>query len=140
MAIRWCGADAVEIVAIDHRDRSEVAKATFGNDLIVLEEGGFVGPNAASSLSLERVRERFEMASHYEGVPFVGVSPDQWRMALRMPARPRRLAVDAARQLCDLLGRPGTRPRVALANRCTNDDKRAALLIGWASVRAWGWA
>jgi hypothetical protein len=139
VAVVWEGTEAVEYVAVRHESRDALQMLIIGCDVVVLEGGGYVGDNAAAALGLERVRERIETIAYYEGASAVPVSPDQWRMVLRLPARPRRRAVDAARQLCMILGRPGTCPGSPLAAQATNDDKRAAFLIGWAALDAWGW-
>ena len=139
VAVLWERAVAKQFVNMNHDRLIAVEKKLGMASLIVMEGGGFMSANAASSLKLERVRGRFEALSFSLSVPYVEVSPDQWRGVLELSARPRRRALAAQRQYCRILGRPGTMPGVAFASEATNDDKRAALLIGWAAVNAWGW-
>tara|TARA_Y100001938_G_C7923688_1_gene345777 strand:- start:73 stop:441 length:369 start_codon:yes stop_codon:yes gene_type:complete len=115
-----------------------ISRVLRGNDLVVVEGGGFVGANAATALSLERVRERFACIAWQKKISTLEVSPDHWRSVLQLAARPRSQAVAAQRSLCKLLAGK-TVPTLRLADKATNDDKRAALLIGWACCKAWNW-
>lgn len=135
----WERGEALEFVGINHKSIDSMVKSIMGCDLLVVEGGGFVGANAASALALARVRERFACLSWHCGVPTLEVAPDHWRSVLELEARPRVRAVAAQRSLCKLLAEPGATPGLKLAARATNDDKRAALLIGWACCRAWDW-
>ena len=139
VAVLWQNGRAVEFIGLDHSDRYALSRPIVGTELVVLEGGGFVGENAAAALMLERVRERVETICHYEQALCVPVSPDQWRMVLGLAPRPRKLAVDAGRRMCRMLAGDGCAPSLPLAQKATNDDKRAALLIGLAALRAWGW-
>jgi len=134
IATVWRGPVPVSFAAVDHDDHEAVSASMDGAGLVVLEGGGFVGPSAASSLALERVRGRFEAWAKAKGVPYVEVRPDGWRGVLSLPARPRRRAAVAGRSLCRSLS-----SQLGLAAKATNDDKRAALLLGWACVQAWEW-
>lgn len=139
LAVRWEFTDAVGFVDVRHAKHAEVANVMSDEDLVVLEGGGFVGKNAGSALALERVRGRFEAHAAAMGKRYVEVTPDQWRSVLAIAARPRKVAVAAGRWRCAMLGRSASDPHLPLAAEASNDDKRAALLIGWACVRAWGW-
>lgn len=139
VGVVWHRTVPVEFTGIRHDQIGAVTKAVAGRGLVVVEGGGFVGHNAASALALERVRERFACAAWFRDVPTVEVSPDQWRSVLELAARPRRQAVAAQRALCRILAKPGSRPGLELARQATNDDRRAALLIGVACCQAWEW-
>jgi len=138
-AVRWERGKAVSFVSIKHHSRDSMVKTLGGSGLVVVEGGGFVGANAASALALARVRERFACMAWHKGIPTLEVRPDHWRSILKLAARPRSQAVAAQRTLCKLLGRKGKKPALPLAADATNDDKRAALLIGWACCQAWNW-
>lgn len=122
-------------VPVRHEDHAEIAASMAGCELVVLEGGGFVGASPAAALKLERVRGRFETWAQAKKIPYVEVTPDGWRGVLGLPARPRRRAAVAGRAMVRTLAKS-----VDLAAVATNDDKRAALLLGWACVQAWGWA
>jgi len=139
MAVAWHRTEPLAFVGLRHDQMDGIDKAIGARDLVVIEGGGFVGANAQSALALERVRERFRCVSWFANVPCVDVYPDHWRSALELAARPRRQAVAAQRTMCRLLGKPGAHPGLSLARQATNDDKRAALLIGWACCVAWNW-
>lgn len=139
VAVRWNRTTPVEFVGIKHRSIDSMNKSLGGSDLIVVEGGGFVGANAASALALARVRERFACVAWHKGIPTLEVAPDHWRSILKLTARPRDQAVAAQRTLCKLLANRGVQPALPFAVGATNDDKRAALLIGWACCQSWGW-
>jgi hypothetical protein len=134
-AVRWEYATPISFVGIKHQNLTSMVKAMGGTQLVVVEGGGFVGPNASAALALARVRERFACMAWHKGIPTLEVAPDHWRSVLELTARPRAQAVAAQRTLCKLLANKGL-PLVASA---TNDDKRAAWLIGWACCNAWDW-
>ena len=65
----WDGKEPVEFRDNDHTDYLAVSGVAFDIDLMVMEGGGYVGVNAAASLGLARVRERFATSAWYEDVP-----------------------------------------------------------------------
>lgn len=134
VATVWDAGEPVRFAAIRHDQHDSISAAMDGAGLVVLEGGGFVGSNAATALALERVRGRFETWAKSKGIPYVEVRPDGWRGVLALPARPRRRAELAGRALCRTLAK-----REGFAALATNDDKRAAYLLGRACVQAWGW-
>lgn len=135
----WEGVEAVEFLDIDHANYQEVSESINDVDLVVMEGGGYVGVNAAASLGLSRVRERFATSAWYEDIPYVEVSPTQWRVVLGVPTQPRSRAVAGQRDMCNMLSKPRHAPILGLAGLAKNDDRRAALLIGWACCNAWEW-
>ena len=135
----WEGIEPVDFRDIDHTDYLAVSGVCFDIDLLVMEGGGYVGVNAAASLGLARVRERFATSAWYEEVPYVEVSPTQWRVVLDLPTQPRSRAVAAQRDMCNTLSKPRHCPALPLAHLAKNDDRRAALLIGLACCHAWNW-
>jgi hypothetical protein len=137
-AVRWEGSEAKNFVAITHQSMDDIFRVLKGSDLVVVEGGGFVGANAAAALALARVRERFACVAWHQGTSTLEVAPDHWRSTLELAARPRSQAVAAQRSLCKLLA-DSSEPILPLAAQATNDDKRAALLIGWACCHAWNW-
>ena len=139
MCVEWQGVDAVAFREVRHNRHADVSESMAGAELVVLEGGGFVGKSAGAALALERVRGRFEAHAAALGRRYVEVTPDEWRSVLCLAARPRKKAVSAGRFKVAMLGRPASSPHVPLAAEASNDDKRAALLLGWACVRAWGW-
>jgi hypothetical protein len=130
----WRGADPVEFVAVRHEDHAEIEASIAGCDLVVLEGGGFVGANASAALRLERVRGRFETWATAKRIPYIEITPDGWRGVLGLPSRPRQRAVLAGREYVLTMARS-----LEFAGKATNDDRRAAMLVGWACVQAWGW-
>ena len=137
-AVRWSGTTAENFVAITHQSMDDISRVLKGSDLVVVEGGGFVGANAAAALALARVRERFACVAWHQRISTLEVAPDHWRSNLELAARPRSQAVAAQRSLCKLLASESV-PILPLAAKATNDDKRAALLIGWACCNAWDW-
>ena len=135
----WEGTEPVDFRDIDHADYLAVSGVAFDIDLMVMEGGGYVGVNAAASLGLARVRERFATSAWYEDVPYVEVAPTHWRVQLDLPSQPRSRAVAATRDMCNMLAKPRHSPALPLAHLAKNDDRRAALLIGWACCHAWDW-
>ena len=135
----WEGTEPVDFRDIDHSDYLAVSGTMLDVDLVVMEGGGYVGVNAAASLGLARVRERFATSAWYEDIQYVEVSPTQWRVVLELPTQPRSRAVAAQRDMCNMLSKPRHCPALPLAGLAKNDDRRAALLIGWACCRAWNW-
>ena len=130
----WEGALPLAFADVRHEDHKAIEALLAGVDLVVLEGGGFVGINPASALALERVRGRFEAWATAKRIPYVEVRPDGWRGVMGLPARPRKRAAVAWRSLVRAMAKDHE-----LAGKATNDDKRAALLIGWACVMAWRW-
>jgi len=135
VGVRWEWGSPINFVGINHKSPDDISKAIGHSGLVVVEGGGFVGPNAASSLALARVRERFACVAWHRGIHTLEVAPDHWRSILSLEARPRARAVAAQRTLCKVLAMSG----LSLAASATNDDKRAALLIGVACCQAWNW-
>ena len=135
----WEGTEPVDFRDIDHTDYLAVSGVALDIDLMVMEGGGYVGVNAAASLGLSRVRERFATSAWYEDVPYVEISPTHWRVELGLPSQPRSRAVAATRDMCNMLAKPRHSPALPLAHLAKNDDRRAALLIGWACCHAWDW-
>jgi len=135
----WEGIDPVDFRDIDHADYLAVSGTMLDVDLVVMEGGGYVGVNAAASLGLARVRERFATSAWYEDIQYVEVSPTQWRVVLELPTQPRSRAVAGQRDMCNMLSKPRHSPVLPLAHLARNDDRRAALLIGLACCRAWHW-
>ena len=130
----WRDAEPVAFVSVRHEDHEQIEASIAGCDLVVLEGGGFVGASPSAALKLERVRGRFETWARAKRIPYVEITPDGWRGVLGLPARPRKRAVLAGRAYVRTLSES-----MPFAGKATNDDKRAALMIGWACVQAWGW-
>lgn len=149
LAVVWAGAKALAFVPLmASKDRwwdtlDEAADTAFRFDCAVIENG-FVGPGYKASLELERERGRLEQwALEHTLGPALGVLPDQWRAVLGLPARGgKKIIAHGMRDMCKRLARQlpgGTMPEVALAAKATNEDKRAALLIGVACLLQWRW-
>ena len=131
----WKGAQPVAFVSVRHEDHEEIERSVSGCGLVVLEGGGFVGSSPSAALKLERVRGRFETWAKAKQIPYLEITPDGWRGVLGLPARPRKRAVIAGRAYLRRLSK-----RLGFAAKATNDDKRAALMIGLACVEAWRWS
>ena len=113
--------------------------------LVVIEEGFarvIEGHSPKSIGDLAEARGRFHAWAQIAGARLRRPLPDHWRRVLSLPMRVEREIVNGQRELCRRLAtqRPGgTMPHVKLAAQATNDDKRAALLIGVAAIVAGGW-
>ena len=114
-------------------------------DMLVLEEGfarAVKGVSPKSIADLAETRGRLHAWAQLRAITIRRVLPDQWRRVLRLPARGKQAIAEGQRRLCRELAEQlpgGTMPRVELAAQATNDDKRAALLIGVAAILAWRW-
>jgi hypothetical protein len=107
----------VDFRDIDHADYLAVSGTMLDDvDLVVMEGGGYVGVNAAASLGLARVRERFATSAWYEDIQYVEVSPTQWRVVLELPTQPRSRAVAGQRDMCNMLSKPRHSPVLPLAH------------------------
>ena len=137
VACVWRGVEAVSFTIV--WSRRDGWWHNLGEPLVVAVESGFVGKGKTASLMLERERGKFEMFAQIVGAEHCDVHPSAWKAVVGIPnANPDRpMAMLCERLVRQLPG--GTMPRVPLAAKASNKDKRAALLIGLACVNAWGW-
>lgn len=140
LAVAWQGGDAVEIVEAHRETRVADLAPVFAGAEVVVIESGHGRNNMATAMMLAHARGVIEGAAQSAGAVVVYVTPEQWRGVLGLPKRApsgqtKAYMHRAERVLCDRLA--PVRPMFAKA---TKQDQRAALLIGEACVRAWGWA
>ncbi len=139
LAVAWQGGNATEIVEAHRETRVADLAPVFAGAEVVVIESGHGRSNMATAMLLAHARGVIEGAAHCAGAVVVYVSPEHWRGVLGLPKRAPRGETKAhlhraEKALCERLA--GVRPLFAQA---TNEDTRAALLIGEACAVRWGW-
>ena len=131
----WSRSQCVSVRQIASADLADRLRSSLEVAGLVVLEDGFAGrANPQATAQLSETRGAVCALASVRGVPVVRVLPDRWRRVLGLPSRRAKgaptLASDAARLCRMLAGAP---------DDATNEDTRAAYLIGEACVRAWGW-
>ena len=139
LAVVWQGGDPTEIVKAHRETRVADLAPVFAGAEVVVIESGHGRSNMQTAMLLAHARGVIEGAAQCAGALVVYVTPEQWRGVHGLPKRAPRGQTTAVlhraeKALCERLA--PVRPMFAQA---TNEDTRAALLIGEACAVAWGW-
>ena len=139
LAVVWQGGDPAAIVKAHRETRVADLAPVFAGAEVVVIESGHGRSNMQTAMLLAHARGVIEGAAQCAGALVVYVTPEQWRGVHGLPKRAPRGQTTAVlhraeKALCEQLA--PVRPMFASA---TNEDTRAALLIGEACAVRWGW-